>query len=72
MLFIRVAAIPGYSVALRDMWLRSFGKEHILSLQSIKKRLENIMKVYTNSEYTNVLLKISHQRTWSSSLTKFT
>ena len=44
MIFLfRVAVIHSYAVALRDEWLSSFGGEHLMNLQSIKKQPKNSM-----------------------------
>ena len=37
-----------YAVVVRNIWIKSFGGKHVLSLTSVKNRIKNIMKDYEN------------------------
>ena len=45
----RIVVVHAYAVALRDIWLKSFGEYHVLSLCAIKNRLISIMHDYNNT-----------------------
>ena len=57
----RTATIHTYAVALKDIWDRSFGKDYVVNINTIKHKFEMIMKDYTNKVHTNVQRKNSMQ-----------
>ena len=42
----RKTVINKYADAVRNMWIRSFDDDHVLSLSSVRRKLENIMQDY--------------------------
>ena len=42
----RQTFVQSYACALRNLWIRAFDSMHVISLSSIRKRLEHIMKDY--------------------------
>ena len=44
----RTYAIYKYAVALRNIWVQSFGEGHVVSRQTIVRRIEGVMKDYEN------------------------
>ena len=54
----RDKAVHAYAVALQDVWHKSFGEKHVISLKPIKKRLRDILTSYNR----NVLLE-SYRKT---------
>jgi len=44
----RTDAINSYCLALRTVWIKSFGEDHVMPRKSVAKRLENILTDYNN------------------------
>jgi len=44
----RTDAINSYCLALRTVWIKSFGEDHVMPRKSVVKRLENILTDYNN------------------------
>ena len=44
----RKDVVHSYAVAVRNIWIKSFTEKHVLSLTSVKNRIEKIMKDYEN------------------------
>ena len=44
----RKEVVHRYAVAVRNIWIKSFTEKHVLSLTSVKNRVEKIMKDYEN------------------------
>ena len=44
----RKDVVHRYAVAVRNIWIKSFTEKHVLSLTSVKNRIEKIMKDYEN------------------------
>ena len=44
----RKEVVHRYTVAVRNIWIKSFTEKHVLSLTIVKNRIEKIMKVYKN------------------------
>ena len=42
----RAATIHAYADSLKCMWEKAFGREHVCTIKTIKRKLENIMKDY--------------------------
>ena len=44
----RKEVVHRYAMAVRNIWIKSFTEKHVLSLTSVKNRIEGIMKDYEN------------------------
>lgn len=47
----REKAIHNYSTALRNMWIKAFGQDHVISLKAVKTRVATIMNDYNTKCY---------------------
>jgi hypothetical protein len=47
----REKAIHSYSTALRNMWIKSFELDHVISLRAVKTRITSIMNDYNTKCY---------------------
>ena len=49
--FYRTTTINAYAVGLRELWIKSFGEDHVLSINSVKKKLSNLVQTYHSQVY---------------------
>ena len=49
----RTHAINSYYTALRTIWIKSFGEEHVMSRKGVVDRLKNILLDYQNKVVLN-------------------
>ena len=63
MFIFRTVAIQAYAVALQNIWIKSFGEQHVIaSKKCIKQKLKDILTSCNNTvhiEGTTVMLYVS-------------
>ena len=63
----RKAVVHKYAVSVRNTWVKSFTEKHVVSLNSVKNRIETIMKHYsrvqTSHAHRNTTLR-ARNRVW--------
>ena len=54
-------AIYRYATAVRNMWIKAFTQEHVISLTAVKARITSLMKDYNNKCYKTSSNTLEHQ-----------